>query len=511
MLPVAGRSGQDYHQSLTEGSSRRDEGAALFQVIASTTTEGAAWGAYGRGFQRNRLFRFLLLALAAATLFLGVIRLGDLAGYDDAMWSLEAKGIVRTGDWLTPRSRGLPALEHPPLFVWTQAAFLSTFGISDPVAKLPSALCALGTLLLVYWLARRLLQDALAASVAMFVMLATPYFIKYAGRAMTDVPATFLFLCAICACLLAERNARWYLAAGLFTAMALMVRDLIGFGVPLILAVHLMAVRRRPPWRYLLAGSIVAFLPLTVWYGYLLLRYHNYFVDLHRAWLEREVYGALAPPWRRYTGAIEYAWMLTKSYWPWLPAMVAGAVVVVRQRRRRLFLLLGWAGTVFFLCALARSRVLRYMLPAYPAFAILSAIGLVRWIPRRILERAMDWIPPFALAAVIGIVLLLPPRWHATEIRAIAQVQTRVLPPGEPIGFYDKGDPRYDETNQLEWYGNGLPVILLTRADLEEAIRAGSVHVFVTDPATYRDRIQMLPHELIAQSGSLISVRLKAQ
>src|ERR1700733_5114861 len=123
--------------------------------------------------------RFLGLGLAAAILFLGAILRGDLAGYDDAMYSLEAKGIVRTGDWLTPESRGAPALEHPPLFVWTQAAFLSAFGISDPVAKLPSALCALATVLLTYWLTRRLLQDTLAASVAMFVILATPYFIKY--------------------------------------------------------------------------------------------------------------------------------------------------------------------------------------------------------------------------------------------------------------------------------------------------------------------------------------------
>src|SRR5579863_1431979 len=199
---------------------------------------------------RNRLpmntrLRFLLLGLAAAILFLGAIRKGDLAGYDDAMYSLEAKGIVRTGDWLTPESRGAPALEHPPLFVWTQAAFLTAFGISDPVAKLPSALCAVGTILLVYWLALRLLEsDTLAASLAMFVMSGTPYFIKYAGHAMTDVPTTFLFVCAICGWSLAsqptqEKDPRWYLAAGAFTAMALMVRGLIGFGLPVIFAVDL--------------------------------------------------------------------------------------------------------------------------------------------------------------------------------------------------------------------------------------------------------------------------------
>ncbi|MBV9504809.1 MAG: 4-amino-4-deoxy-L-arabinose transferase, partial [Acidobacteriia bacterium] len=85
----------------------------------------------------NPRLRFFLLALAAAILFLGAVRRGDLPGYDDALYASEAKGIVHNGDWLTPRSKGSPALEHPPLFVWTQAVFLAIFGISDPIAKLP--------------------------------------------------------------------------------------------------------------------------------------------------------------------------------------------------------------------------------------------------------------------------------------------------------------------------------------------------------------------------------------
>jgi len=461
-----------------------------------------------RAFALDPRWRLLLLALAAAILFLGAIRLGDLAGYDDAMYSVEAKGIANTGDWLTPKTRGFAALEHPPLFVWTQAAFLATLGVSDPIAKLPSAFCGLGTVLLIYWLARRLLDDTLAASIAMFVMLATPYFIKYAGRAMTDVPVTLLFVCAICAWTLAENNPRWYLAAGAFTAMALLVRGLIGFGLPVIFAADLVARRRRPAWRYLAPSLIIALAPLAAWYGYLLLRYRDTFVGLHQGWLEREVYGSLTPAWRRYTGAIEYAWMLAKSYWPWLPAMLAGVVVVVRERKRPLFMLLCWAGTVFLLCAAARSRVLRYMLPAYPAFAILSAIGLLKWVPRRVAERAMHWIPPLAVVAAVSLVILVPPVWHAAEIRAIAEAQARVLAPGDPVGFYDKGDPRYDETNQLEWYGSAVPVLLFTRADLEQALQAGSPRVFVLDRRTFDERIAGLPHAVVAETDNLVSVRL---
>ncbi len=452
--------------------------------------------------------RFLLLALAAAILFLGAIRLGDLAGYDDALYSLQAKGIVLTGDWLTPKVGGKPALEHPPLYVWIQAVFLSVFDISDPVAKLPSALCALGIVLLVYWLARRLLNDPLAASVAMFVMLGTPYFIKYGGRAMTDVPTTFLFVCAVCAWALAEENPRWYLAAGVFTGMALTMRGMIGFGLPVIFAAHLLIARRRRAWRYILPGLMLALLPLGAWFGYLLLRYRGSFVNTYGFWLQQDVYGGLTPPWRRYTGVFEYGWMLVKSYWPWLPVMCLGVVAVVRERRRSLYLLLCWAGAVFLLCAAARGRVLRYMLPAYPAFSVLCAIGLLRWVPRRAVERAMNWIPPISVAAAIAIVLLWPVNWHANEIRAIAQAQSRVLPPGEWVGFYDKGDPRYDETNQLAWYGDVVPVMLPTRVELEDALKAGKLRVYVFDEPTYRERIQSLPHEVIVKSGRLISVRL---
>jgi 4-amino-4-deoxy-L-arabinose transferase-like glycosyltransferase len=456
----------------------------------------------------NARFRFTLLALAAAILFLGTIRLGDLAGYDDAMYSLEAKGIVKDGDWLTPKARGMATMEHPPLFIWTQAAMLKAFGISDPVAKLPPALCGLGAVLLVYWLARRLLDDSLAASVAMFVMLATPYFIKYAARAMSDIPTAFLFLCATSAWVLADDDPRWYLVAGVFTAMTLMVRGLIGFALPLIFGAQLIVLRRRPQWGYLVASLLIALAPLAAWYGYFLLRYRATFTSLHAGWLDREVFGSLRPAWRRYTGAVEYAWMLAKSYWPWLPAMIAGAVVVVRERRRPLYLLLCWLGAVFVLCAAARSRVLRYMLPAYPALAILSAIGIMRFTPRRVVERVMTWAAPVALAAAFCLALLIPPVWHATEIQTIARAEDRVLLPGEYVGFYDKGDPRYDETNQLEWYGNAVPVILPTRQDLDKELSDGKVRVYVIDASTYHERFESRPHDVIAASEHLVSVRL---
>src|SRR6202042_3509363 len=123
-------------------------------------------------------------------------------------------------------------------------------------------------------------------------------------------------------------------------------------------------------------------------------------------------------------------WMLARSYWPWLPAMLAGLAVVVRGRDRKLWLLIPWVAVVFLLCAAARSRVLRYMLPAYPAFAILAAVALITLIAPAWLSKALRIAAPvFALAAVA---LAAFPHTHreATETRAMALAATAATKPG---------------------------------------------------------------------------------
>src|ERR1700678_4080373 len=298
---------------------------------------------------------FWILAVLSAILFLAPIRVGDLAGYDDARYALVAKHVVLSGHWLEIESNGGPALEHPPLFSWMQAALFVPFGLSDPLAKLPSALCGLGVILLVPWLGRRLTGDPFTGVLAMFVMATSIYFVKYAARAMTDVPFTFFFLAAVSAWLLGEEDPRWLLAAGAFAAMAQLTRALAGFSIPLLFAVDMLANRRRRPLGYLIGAALIAFLPPAAWYAQWIYRYGEEFFVSHSLYMNQEVTGSLSPAWRRYTGAFEYIWMVGKSYWPWLPAMIAGMVVVIRKKDRRLRILILWVTVVYVLCAITKS------------------------------------------------------------------------------------------------------------------------------------------------------------
>jgi 4-amino-4-deoxy-L-arabinose transferase-like glycosyltransferase len=454
---------------------------------------------------------FPILAILSAVLVLAPLRTGDLTGYDDAQYAHIAKDILRTGDWVVLHSNGEPALENPPLLEWMEASLFAAFGFSDALARLPSALCGLGVILLVYWLARKLTGDSWTAVLAMFVMATTLYFLKYTARGMTDVPFTFFVLCAVCAWSLTEDDPRWYLAAGACTALAQMTRSMMGLALPAVFVLHLIVTRRRPPWRYAIPALVVAYLPLAAWYAYLIHLFGVHFMEVHTTWLRNEVYGGLTPPWRRYTGAFEYAWMLAKSYWPWLPAMLAGLVVVVRGRDRRLWLLVPWVAVVFVLCAAARSRVLRYMLPAYPAFAILAALALRRFVPDRYLRAGMRIAMPVMALAVAAVAAFPRTHFEAAEIRPIAKVSTAATGTGERVAFYDGGQPRFDEDNQLQWYGDRFLIRLFSRAELMEALRAGRARVFVLDKDSYRAYVAgQMNHQVLAESGHLICIRLAA-
>lgn len=444
---------------------------------------------------------------SAALIFFAPIRVGDLPGYDDALYAHIAKGLAQTGDWLTLTSNGFPALEHPPLFDWIEAALFRVFGMSDAIAKFPAALAAFGCIVLLYWLARRLLNDRLSALIAVFVLATTVYFIKYAAHAMTDVPFTFFFLAAVCCYVRAEDHPGWLLAAGGFTACAQMTRGFAGLALPLLFVAHALIMHRRVPLAYASAALAIAFLPITLWYAYWIHRYGDYFFEVHHGWMEREVYGALSPPWRRYTGLFEYVWMISKSYWPWLPAMIAGLALAWRNPKLRILPL--WIAATLLLCAAAKSRVLRYMLPAYPAFSILTAVGIRTFIPERRIVQGLKVLIPALGAVAIAVAVKPPHQDHATEIRQIAALTRAAAPATERIAFYDQGVARYDETNQLQWYGNHNVIPLFDRAEFDKFLERRPSAVFIFDQDAYRNSIEgRVPNQVFGRAGHLVCGRL---
>jgi hypothetical protein len=161
------------------------------------------------------------------------------------------------------------------------------------------------------------------------------------------------------------------------------------------------------------------------------------------------------------------------------------------------------------MCGAAKSRVLRYMLPAYPALSILAAIGLVTLIPARFIQKGLLFATPVLAVAILAIAIFPPVTYHVPEIRPIAMAATGATPVGERVAFYDQGAPLYDEVNQMLWYGGREISLLLSPGELEQALQARQTRVFVIDDGTYQTRFDSrIAHEVIAKAGHLLCVRL---
>ena len=102
---------------------------------------------------RRELWLFLLFALVVIGAGIG---LRDPWPADEPRFALSAKQMVESGDWLIPHRGSEIYADKPPAFMAMQAAAFELTRSWRIAFLLPSLLAALGTLLLVYDLARRL-------------------------------------------------------------------------------------------------------------------------------------------------------------------------------------------------------------------------------------------------------------------------------------------------------------------------------------------------------------------
>jgi 4-amino-4-deoxy-L-arabinose transferase-like glycosyltransferase len=103
---------------------------------------------------RTRTDSLLLAGFCAFLFFYGLAQFG-LIGADEPRYAQVAREMLQRRDWTTPVLGGQPWLEKPPLYYWQAMLAYTIFGVSDWVARLPSAVDATFLVLAVYFFLRR--------------------------------------------------------------------------------------------------------------------------------------------------------------------------------------------------------------------------------------------------------------------------------------------------------------------------------------------------------------------
>jgi hypothetical protein len=352
-----------------------------------------------------------LAIIVSLGLTMALFRLGR-ADWDDSIAACSGQivhELIDGGGWVLPLRNGRHIPVKPPLFYWLGAlsAMLRNSGgdLLDP--RLPSAVLAVLTLVVVYVFSRRWAGDTVALWAAL-ILITTPQFIIEARTPRVDMTlCTFLTAGLLLAYRVWEGEGRraTALVAALCLGLATLSKGPLALGLTvLVLGSTALVAPPAPGWRVLIAPASLALaigLP-ALWYGaatiehgWAFLRLHFYSENVSRL-LGKQ---GSSPPWW-------YAGPLLAGGLPWilaLPALIWGESTLPTRLRRFLWV---WVLAMLTFFCLSPGKRRAYLLVIRPALAILLASWVAAQLGRQ-RERRDAARPPRAVHLAIAALVVM--------------------------------------------------------------------------------------------------------
>ena len=348
----------------------------------------------------NPLFRPLRILLALLILFISLDGLGDrkLANPDEGRYSEIAREMALSGDFVTPRLNGLKYFEKPPLQYWATAVAFRLFGESELTARLYTALCGLGCILLIAYTGKRL-YDEETGLLAALVLLSAPYFVALIEIVTLDMGLTFWMTLTISAFLISQNTAdqpsqrRWLWVAWAGMAGAMLSKGLIGIVFPAAALFFYCLLQRdfrllaQLEWMRGLAIFFVLVMPWLVMVSIQNPEFLQFFfIHEHFERFTSTTHRRVQNWW--YFLPILFAGLL-----PWALALIPAAVSGWRSAAKpigqnRIFaplkFVLIYSMFVLAFFSLSSSKLPAYILPIFPLIALLIGVYLrnvdARWL-----------------------------------------------------------------------------------------------------------------------------------
>ena len=366
---------------------------------------------------------YLGLAAFVAAFWFATLTLRPLFNPDEGRYAEIPREMLAGGDWVIPHLNGLAYVEKPPLQYWASALSQWVFGQNEFGARFYAALSALVALGCAALAAKRIWGEeaglrtaAMLASMPLFVLL---------GQLLTlDMSLTAYMTLALAAFLAAQSappraELGWMLAAWAATALGVLTKGIVAAAIPAaVLALYSVSARDFSPWRRLHAAAGGAlFLAIAVpWYALAARRDADF---LQFFFVHEHLQRYLTPSADREQPWWFFVPVFLLGSLPWtVPALRALATDWRRAPAGRfdaaLFLRL-WVLFVLVFFSLSDSKLIPYILPAWPALALLMA-GLPQAVLARDLKRTALLTVGVALA--LGLLCLFAPAHIADSERS---------------------------------------------------------------------------------------------
>ena len=329
----------------------------------------------------SRTQLLVLVALGALLFFLNTWGY-DLWPADEPRFGEIPREMMQSGNYLAPYCNAEPYKEKPPLLFWCIAAASAPFGdVTEFSARFPSGLAALGTVLLTYLIARRLFGSKAGFWSAM-VLMTMAFFWTEARSVRCDMLLTLWMTLAWYALTRFEddKQPRWLILLYAAMALGLYTKGPAALVFPLgfIIAFYW---RRKDERRALhwFIGLLAAVALVLVWYIPARMVLPPTPQTPETASVGRELFhqiiGRLVlgvskaePPWY-------YLYNVPPGMLPWMLFLPWTLLYAWRHRSDggAMRSVLCWLIPAFLFFTISTGKRHVYVLPIYPALAILTA------------------------------------------------------------------------------------------------------------------------------------------
>ena len=348
--------------------------------------------------ENKKLILVILLLGVVVPIFLQLGGRG-LNEPDEGRYAEMGREMLVTGDWLVPRLNGAPHYAKPPWIYWCVASSLKIFGVNEWAARLPSALAAVATALMVFALGKKM-RGPLTGLISALALVGMLLFFGMSRLITADM----MLLACITAALFCfwswwsseKRSWRWLLGMYLALGIGFLDKGPVCLVVCLITIIGFLLLQKKIhelSKLQLLPGLLLTALIALPWF--LVLCQLN--PDLYDFYLRGEIKDRLLEGRGRVNPWYYHFLWLPGDCWPW--TFPAGLAVWAHfqwwRKGDRLGtisgFLLAWLIFPMIFFSFSRSKLPPYILPALPVVGLM--LGL--WLARLLEEKTSD-IPGWA-------------------------------------------------------------------------------------------------------------------
>ncbi|MBD3676743.1 MAG: glycosyltransferase family 39 protein [Planctomycetaceae bacterium] len=393
-----------------------------------------------------------LILIVLTGLLLGLPGLGSslLWDQDEGFYASVSREMHERSDWIVPTFNQELFAHKPPVMYWGMMLGIRAFGLSEWSVRIVSVLMGIGTSLITYLIGRKLFpgrDGATASFYGALVLLSSIYFSVVSRSATADAHLTFFIAVSIW-CWLSARGRRivntpnrkspivmWI---GCYSAMGLAVltKGPIGFLFPMTIigwvtwrqvAQDDAGLKEADSWRRrwlgflhpqyffralwemkAVPGLVLILIVSAPWYWAVEVqsggKFFAEFFGVHHWQRFSQSMDNHSGPWFYYIAAC------VVGFYPWSTFAIPVGVHLFKSgsyESRSFRFLYTWIAVYFIVFSMANTKLPNYVLPAYPAIALLIGSFVASWSRKEVFSSrwiAVGWI----VLSLVGFVFLIP-------------------------------------------------------------------------------------------------------